>query len=66
MLNLAMVFVNVVPHRHQEDFGQDLLVTPKQELPETIIFLNNPKGTPRLDGTVHPQQNAFFACDTLQ
>jgi hypothetical protein len=65
MLNLVVVFIDVVPPGYQEYLGHHFLVAAKQELTKTVILLNDPKGALRLDGTVHPKQDAFFACDTF-
>ena len=65
-LNLVVVFIDVVAHRQKENLGQNLLVAAKQELPETIILLDDPESTLGLDGAVHPQQDTFFTGDVIQ
>ncbi len=43
MLNFAVVFVDVVAHRNQEDLSQNLLVAAKKKLPEPESCLMTPK-----------------------
>ncbi len=66
VLDFAVVFVYVVAHGHQEDLGKYFFVTPEQELPKTVILLDDTEGALRLDGTVYPEQDALFAGDALK
>jgi hypothetical protein len=61
-----MEFIDIVGHGYQEDFRQNLFAAPKQELPEPVILLDDPKGALRLNGMVHPKQDTLFAGDALQ
>jgi len=54
LLNLAVQFVDIVAHRHQKKLGQNLFAAAKPELPETVILFDDPEGTLRLNGMVHP------------
>lgn len=66
LLNFVIQFVDVVTHGYQKNLGQDFFVAAQQELSESIILFDDAKGTFHLNGSVHPQQSAFFTADAFQ